>query len=204
MRRRFPLLALLLLLSLLPLSLLSCRRATAEEVLPAARALIERSLLINDIFIGEGAPRGDGGFEGYDTVSEEWTEQTGITSVAALRAEAEAVYTAEVCDILYRKALKNDHETLADYRDRPSPGHGLLVLSEREGWYRDVVLEYLYDTMQLTDSAADTATVTLTVLVGHEGEERQERTLTLPLVRQEDGTWRCDKLTYVAPLPLID
>lgn len=200
MRRLLP----LLLLLLLPLSLLSCRAATAEEVLPAARALIEKSVLVNDIFIGVGAPRGEGGFEGYDFVSEEWMEKAGLFSVADLRTEAETVYTPEVCDILYRKALTNDHDVLADYRDRAAPGRGILILREREAWYEGVSCEYLFDTLQMTEASSDTATVTLDVLVSREGGETQTRTLTLPLVRLKDGTWRCDKLTYVAPIPLVD
>lgn len=200
MRRLLPL---LLLLALLPLSLLSCGGAAAEEVLPAARALIEQSVAINDIMIGEGAPRDGEAFEGYDYVSEEWMEENGIHTVADLRAATLRVYTPEVADILFRKALTNGHEVLADYRDRPSPGRGLLILGEREGWYENVSLEYLYDTMQMTKSQKNSATVTIDVLVGRVGEEKQRRTLTLPLVRLSDG-WRCDKLTYLAPLTLVD
>lgn len=199
MRRLFS----LLLVFLLPLSLLSCRRASEEEVLPAARALIERSELVNAILIGEGAPRGDGGFEGYDFVSEAWMEETGIYTVADLRAATLAVYTPEVADILFRKALTNNDEVLADYRDRAAPGRGLLILCEREGWYSGEVREYLYDTMVMTASSSRTATVTLDVRITAEGAEAQTRTLTLPLVREEDG-WRCDKLTYIAPLILVD
>ena len=129
--------------------------------------------------------------------------ETGIDTVANLRAAVLRVYTPEVADILFRKALTNGHEVLADYRDRPAPGRGLLILGEREGWYEDVVLEYLFDTMKMTSSERNAATVTLDVLVAHEGEEAQRRTLTLPLVRLADG-WRCDKLTYLAPLLLVD
>ena len=200
MRRLLPL---LLLLALLPLSLLSCGGAGAEEVLPAARTLIEQSVAINDMMIGEGIPRDGEAFDGYDYVSEEWMEETGIYTVADLRAAVLRVYTPEVADILFRKALTNGHEVLADYRDRAAPGRGLLILGEREGWYEDVELTYLYDTMQMTESRKNEATVTLDVLVARRGEEAQRRTLTLPLVRLADG-WRCDKLTYLAPLPLVD
>lgn len=200
MRRLFPLLLLVL---CLPLSLLSCHSVTEEEVLPAARALLESAALINDTMIGEGAPRGEGGFEGYDFVSEEWGEETGIYTVSDLRAAVLSVYTEEVAEILFRKALTTSHEVLADYRDRAAPGRGLLILSEREGWYSGETREYLYDTMVMTASSSDTATVTVDVRISAENIEAQIRTLTLPLVRGADG-WRCDKLTYIAPLILVD
>ena len=199
MRRLLP----LLLILLLPLSLLSCRAATEEEVLPAAQALIEQSELINDLLIGAGAPRGEGGFEGYDFVSEAWMEEHGIYTVSDLRAAVLTVYTPEVSDILFRKALTTGDEVLADYRDRPAPGRGLLILSEREGWYGGETREFLYDTMVMTASARSTATVTVDVVITAEDGEAQTRTLTLPLVREEDG-WRLDKLTYIAPLILAD
>ena len=199
-------LATLLLLSLLTLSLLSCgggAPVTEEELFPAVRTLLEGSQLVNTVMIGPGIPKKGEAFdeyvhdEGYSYADEAWCEERGLGSVADIRTATEAVYTAPVANILYRKALSTDHDMLGDYRDR-ALGRGILVLTAREGWYTDTENEYLFDTMTLTEAAANTATVSLTVRVTRGELPPQERTLTLPLVRGKDGVWRCDKLTYVA------
>ena len=198
MKRLIPfLLALLTLCTLL----LSCGGsqeppATAEEVSAAAVALLDRSLLVNSIFLGEGIPTSGEAFDGYMYADTEYCREMGVESVAELCLLAAEVYTPEVQDILYRKALTTTEDTLADYRDL-AVGRGLYVLSTREAWYKDTVHEYLTDTLLVTAIQKDTATVTVRVRITPEGKTPQERTLTLPLVRGEDG-WRCDKLTCIS------
>ena len=197
MRRLFSiLLSALMLLSLL----VSCGGgkppATAEEVGAAARTLLERSVLVNSIFLGDGIPTEGEAFDGYLYADEEYCREKGIDSVEKLCLLAAEVYTAEVQDILYRKALTTTEDTLADYRDR-TVGQGLYVLATREAWYEDTVHEYLTDTLVVTSVGADTATVTVRVRISPKDKPPQERTLTLPLVKGDSG-WRCDKLTCIS------
>ncbi len=190
------LLLLLMLLLLLPASLLSCGDpVTEEEVLPAAEALVRASQLLNTVYLGEGIPTGDIAFDGYRYADEAFCREHGITSIAALRAATEAVYTPAVADILYRKAFTTDEDSLGEYREGASGG--LYVLGARESWYENTVHEYLFDTMRMENATKTGATVSITVRITPEGKEPQERQLSLPLVKGEGG-WRCDKLTYVA------
>ena len=202
MRRTLP--ALLLLFSLV-LTLAACTprppAVTAEEVLPAARALLEASKPVNQAFVGDGipVPTGAGAVGAYFPADEGWLTAHGIETLDDLRASAEAVYTPTVTALLFRKAFPSD--VAYDYQVRSvATGEGILVLITREpmfDWYRGITYEYLYDTMRLTAATATSATVALTVRIYKDGAAPIERTLSLPLVLTEGG-WRCDKLTSVA------
>ena len=195
------LLAFILSLLTLILPLISCGGGdlplpTAEEVTAAAKELLLRSVAVNTVFLGDGIPATEEAFEGYLVCDEEYCQERGLTSVEALREAAAAVYTEEVTEILYRKALTTNDEVLADYRDR-ALGRGLVVLADREAWYRDTTHDYLTESLLVGEITRDTAKVTVRVRITPEGKPPQERTLTLPLVRTEEG-WRCDKLTCIS------
>lgn len=190
------LISLLLLLLILPASLLSCGDpVTEEEVLPEAERLIRASVLINEIYLGEGIPTGAVAFENYRYADEAFCRENGMETVAALRERTLAVYTPAVADILFRKALTTDDNSLGEYRDGASGG--LYVLDTRECWYENTAHKYLFDTMRMESATKTGATVKITVQITPEGKEPQERELSLPLVKTEEG-FRCDKLTYVA------
>lgn len=198
-------LSLILILCLvIPFSLFSCGReepVTAEEILPIARALIEKSVVVNTALIGDGVPTGDEAFGEYLYADRAFEEAQGISSVEELLTLAASVYTAPIYDILYGSAIVKDGKAPPDYQNRPktdtNPSGGLLVYKDREGWYRNTEHEYLYDTMTLTAATASSATVTLAVVVKPEGCTPQQRELVLNLLYTSTG-WRCDKLTYVA------
>lgn len=198
-------LALMLLACLILLSALTaCDRGEpvgADEILPIARALIERSVIVNTALIGDGVPMGDEAFGEYVYADRAFENEHSIHSVEDLLSLCASVYTATVYNVLYQDAIVKDGIEPPDYQNRPktdeNPTGGLLVHREREGWYRNTAHEYLYDTMTLTAAGTRSATVTLTVRVTPEGYAPMERELVLNLLLTEDG-WRCDKLTYVA------
>ena len=195
-------LALILILCLVLMPVLTAcgedEAVTAEEILPVARALIERSVLANDVMIGGGPPKGDLAFGEYYHVDQEWQSRYGIDSVEDLLSYVASVYTTTWYDRLYEWTITKDGVEPPDYQNRGAPATGLLVYAGRSGRYDDTtVYEYLYDTMTMTASTANTATVTLTVRITPDGCTPQERELSLNLLYTQDG-WRCDKLTYVA------
>ena len=194
----------LLLCLLLPLCLTACGReepVTEEEILPIAKSLIERSIVVNTALIGDGAPRGDEAFGEYLYVDRAWEDLHSVRSVEDLLSLTASVYTTQIYGILYSEAITKDGQEPPDYQNRAvtdtNPLGGLLIHKDREGWYKDTEHEYRYDTMKMTASTANTATVTMKVVITPEGYKPQERELTLNLLRTADG-WRCDKLTYVA------
>ena len=196
-------LALILLLCLvIPLALVGCNggageAVTAEQILPIAEALIERSVVANTAMIGDGIPTGGTAFGEYFYADEAWEDRYSIDSVEDLLSYVASVYTSTIYDILYSEAIAKDGVEPPDYQNRGAPATGLLVYTGRQGWYKNTEHEYLYDTMTLTASTANTATVTLTVRITPEGYTPQEREISLNLLYTEGG-WRCDKLTYVA------
>lgn len=198
-------LALMLLACLiLPLTLAACGRGeavTAEQILPIARTLIEKSVIVNTAFLGDGVPTGSEAFGEYVYADRDFESKHNIRSVEDLLSLCASVYTTAIYDILYQDAIIKDGVEPPDYQNRPktdeNPSGGLLCYREREGWYKNTKHEYLFDTMTMKASTASSATVALTVRITPEGYAPQERELVLNLVRIEDG-WRCDKLTYVA------
>ena len=170
---------------------------TAEEVFPAARELIEQSVKVNTILLGDG-PRVDSlAFGEYYYAAEDWEEEYKIHSVEDILNLTASVYTTAVYNVLYDSVITKDGVEPPDYQNRGKPATGLLVYTERQGWYKNTVHEYLFDTMTLTAATANAATVTLMVRITPEGYTPQEREISLNLLRTEVG-WRCDKLTYVA------
>ena len=196
-------LILVLLLVLLP-TLAACgegEAVTADEILPIARALIERSVTVNTAMIGDGVPTGSEAFGEYIYADRAWESKHSVRSVEDLLTLTASVYTTAVYDVLYRDVITKDGVEPPDYQNRAktdtNPEGGLLVHKDRRGWYENTVHEYLFDTMALTAAGEDHATVAITVRITPDGKAPQERKITLPLVRTEDG-WRFDKLTYVA------
>ena len=191
---------LLCLLAFLPI-LTACGSkpaVTEEEILPVAKALIERSVLVNDIFLGAGVPTSGTAFGDYLYADEAWEEEHDLHSVEDLLREVKAVYTDAIYNVLYLETITKDGTKPPDYQNRSTPATGLLVHKDREGWYDEgVAREFLFDTMRMTESTATTARVTITVRITVDDAPPQERTLGIPLVLTENG-WRCDKLTCIA------
>ncbi len=192
------LLALLLLLLVILSLLVGCGGAapTDEEIKAAARELIGASVLPNAVFLGDGIPAEEWAFDGYRYADEDWMREHSLFTVEALIAAAEAVYTGEVVAMLTRYASLDSQEELPHYRNR-TVEEGLLVLDARQPMLRGLSFEYGTDGMTVEEKSADRAVVSLSVRVWREGEEAQEKTLRLPLIRTDDG-WRLDKLTCVA------
>ena len=201
MRRAIALL--LCLLAFLPV-LTACgggTPVTEEEILPIAEALIEKSVLVNDIFLGAGVPTSGIAFGEYYYADEAWEEEHDIHSVEDMLRRVKAVYTDAIYNVLYLETITKDGKTPPDYQNRSTPAEGILVHKRRDGWYdSSVTREFLYDTMRMTESTATTARVTLTVRITvatEDGPTTQERQLGIPLVLTDSG-WRCDKLTCIA------
>ena len=170
---------------------------TEEEIFPLAADLLERSVLVNNILLGDGIPTGNEAFGEFFYADTDWEDEKNVHSVEDILKLATDVYTNEVYTVLYSLVITKDGQIPPDYQNRGAPATGLLVYKGREGMYENTTHEYLTDTMTLTQATADKATVTVTVRITPEGYEPQERVLTLTLALTDRG-WRCDKLTCIA------
>ena len=195
MRRASSLLLLLLLMTSL---LFGCggKAPSDEELLTAAGELVAASVMVNEVFLGDGIPTGDFAFDGYRHADDGWMEDTGLHSVDTLVAAARAVYSTEVVAMLTRFACLDDEEELPHYRDNVVDD-SLYVLASREGLFHHLSFVYKTGEMTVEEKRAGSATVLLGVCVTQEDGQTREKTLRLPLVKGDDG-WRLDKLTYVA------
>ena len=174
---------------------------TAEEVLPVARALIEKSVIVNTIMIGDGFPTGSEAFGEFLYGDRAFEEEHNLHSVEDILTLTASVYSTQIYTVLYDGVITKDGVLPPDYQNRAvtdtNPTGGVLVHRDREGWYKDTTHEYLFDTMTMTAASANAATVTITVRIQPAGYEPQEREISVNLIRNENG-WRLDKLTYVA------
>ena len=187
---------LLLLVLLLPLASCGADLSSEEEIRTAATALIESSLFVNEVFLGEGIPAEEHAFDGYLYADGAWMEEHGVYTVEELLARASLVYTEEVVAMLSRFASLDSEEEMPHYRNR-TVERGLLVLEDRKRQYEGLSFSYRTDGIEIAERRRDRAVVTLSVSVWRTPAEKQERTLRLPMVLGEDG-WRLDKITYVA------
>ena len=175
------------------LSLASCSSHKKEDVIEAAKSLIEASYEINEIYFGRGLPASDKYIGSYAEVD----PTCGYSSIDELKNAALKVYSAGYCeDVLFINAfegrsIEGDTES-ASYARYIAYGENKLTVrldAEENG----MVLNRTYDlsTITVEKCVRDSATITVQSLVDGETDE----IIKLNLVFENDA-WRLDSPTY--------
>ena len=198
--------------AMLLFSLLSCdkeknREYNEEEVLAAAKPLIEASVPLNEIYWGEGIGyiddknTADGSYYEANIVD---LKEYGIKTIEDLKNKTRAVFSEEYSNVIFSTTLSSVSDSsgiqgLARYYqkyediERTKP-YCIMVYSEAKALLTDEV-EYLYDTMEVVGSVGAVVNVKLLVKVTRKGVS-QNRELTVGLIEQADG-WRINDSTYM-------
>ena len=196
-----------LLIPVLILSMLftSCDRSYDEAVVKAAaRDLLEKSTLVNDIFYGVGLPYDDMNPSlasgKYKPASDEYLSSIGVSNIQGLKSLAKEVYTDELCEIIFKNTFEpvkdssGDIVIFARYSERVTETSSyILVYSDLTPAYENEV-EYLYDTVKVLYSDNKYIYISIDVDVSR-GEKTQRKTLSVSLVI-EDGKYKIDTPTY--------
>ena len=80
---------------------------TDEELITAAKPLVEKSGLINDIFYGEGMPYVSGNLENgasstgnYSPIDPMYLDKIGVKNIEELKKLTSEVYSLGVCNVI--------------------------------------------------------------------------------------------------------
>lgn len=180
---------------------------TDEEIINEAKALIEASFEINEIFFGKGLPvsaedseeaknfAAENGLELENVQYLPVTADSAYTSIDDIKEITAKVYSSSYCEYLYSMAFEGystDDGTAAVYAKYMEDENGTLTaridLAENELPERT----YDFDTVKVTEKKEDRVSVKMDSYLDG---EKEENSVTFTLVKEEDG-WRLDTPTY--------
>ena len=183
---------------------------TDEVLTKHAKALIEKSVILNRIYWGKGIPKKEGGSV---MVDERFTEanmsslaEYGITDMESLKEYTRLVYSENECENLIKNYLErssytdsfNDVQYTEVYTRYLADSHGtLFVRDELDDLIGDSITEYKYDTIRIGERTKRTVTLTIDVYLTTPDANKQGYTDTLTLeMRLENGEYRLNTPTY--------
>ncbi|MBE6713920.1 MAG: hypothetical protein E7575_01360 [Ruminococcaceae bacterium] len=180
---------------------------TENEVIEAAKSLIEASYEINEIYFGKGLPISEKDSEAakefaadldLDVESVDFlpvTDESPYKSIEKIKEATAKVYSADYCEIIYETAFAGrslDDGSAAVYARYMENSEGILT-ARIDIEETCAILNRTYDlsTLKVKKMKPESATVTVQSLV--DGEK--DNVLTFTLIIEEDG-WRLDTPTY--------
>ena len=186
--------------------LVSCdREYNAEEVKTAAEDLIEKSLLLNEIYWGAGIPYMSGNTSVYCEANIIALSELGFYTIEELKDKTKEVFTVKYSSYIFSTAFSsiNDGEEIQFYAryyqkysdEFQTEPENIMVYSGFENMLPDKI-EYLYDTLVVTHSKGDTVYVKVDVRVTRDEESVQIREKIIGLIEEDKG-WRIDTATYL-------
>ncbi len=181
------------------------KKPTDEELLAAARPLVEQSVLVNDIFYGKGIPyitENVGitaqAMGNYSPADKEFLSANGIENTDDLRKLVSKVYSSGVCNVIFTTKLSSvsDGTVYAGYAEYIDLTSGLCVYTKREN-YINAEVEYDFDSMEVIEKTSDKARVKIEVKLS-QTKGYQIREKEFDMIKTEDGEWLLDSMTYIA------
>lgn len=204
------LVSLIILLALTLTAATSCDRSYDEaEVKAAAQTLLEASFVVNEVFYGEGVSydeySGIGGGSYYKPVSDTALEWLGISGIEGLKNLARGVYTADLCEIIFRTKLASikdssdgsviSYARYIEYYEKQSGKTYLMFYTEDEPNYENEI-EYLYETLTVIGADGEYIKIEIDViLTDGNGFTRTDR-VEFTILEEKDG-FRLDTLSFV-------
>ena len=199
----------LLLIFVLTLSCaISCggRDYDEAEVKAAARELLEKSILVNEVFYGVGmeadSTRTDISTGAYQPVKDDYLDKLGVSNIDELKALTGEVYTEALCDIVFNTKLKSVRDSEDNivsyaryYEKMVNQQKVIMVYTLADARYENDV-EYLYDTLTVLGSEKEHIKISIDVkLTTFDGFERS-CSVEFLLLEEENG-FRLDTLSFV-------
>lgn len=206
MKRFITLLIVIALVFSLCFSLVSCdRKYNEEEVLAAARTLIEKSLILNEIYWGAGIPFIPASISLYCEANILALTELGFYTIDELKKKTEEVFTASYCESIYSSSISSikDGEYISFYPryyqkyedENQTIPMSIMVYSKFENMIPDKV-EYFYETLSVSHSEKDTVYVKIKAIVTRD-EKRVQLKEKIIALKEEANGWRLDSPTYL-------
>ena len=184
--------AFLLLLTLLcaVLALSGCSASLSDEEAQAIlRELVPKSQLLNEVFWGDVMKTADPDVKPLASVSAgqyyEVSEDSPYHSIAAIKADAESVYTPEYAQTMYFMAFEGSDNIACRYKEE----NGVLLMNITYEPF-DFGTEINIESAHVKRTTADTAIVEVECV--KDGESRLRDLVLCSL----DGVWLLDSPTY--------
>ena len=177
---------------------------TDEELITAAKPLVERSGLINDIFYGEGMPYVSGNLENgaastgnYSPIDPMYLDKIGVKNVEELKKLTSEVYSLGVCNVIYTTKLSSvgDGSSIAGYAEYVELPAGFCIYTKRTN-YINAEAHFHTDTLTVVKNTKNIKVLKMDVTLT-QGEEIQQRQKEFRIVN-ENGVWKLDSMTYIA------
>lgn len=194
------LLILLVLISTVITSLLSCDRKYDEaEVIAAATRLIQKADVLEDILYGEGyAPdtmdASVGAYKKADIFSiNQYSERLGesVNTVDELKAAVMRVYTAGYASNIISVILNGSMDSYTRYyQDRED----IMVYTTFQKRKTDEI-EYHYQTLKVDDVDGEKITVSIEVTVTTKDARAQRKRIQIDMLEESSG-WRLDTSAF--------
>ena len=211
-------LSLLLCLCLIIFAFTSCKDNTPKydeaEVVTAAEALIEKSLILNEIYWGAGIryeiPENEEDIKGYLPADKEYLVELeknyGIKDLETLKAKTREVFSETGYNWILKSCLTNvsgDTGTVSyaryyDSKENEETGakDALMVYTGARNIFESTKsVEYIYDEMKVTAVENDVYTVSLKVKTTGLSDESTTRDFTVQLIKEDSG-WRLHGASY--------
>lgn len=187
----------------------SCDRKYDEnEVKAAAEKLIEDSILLNEIFWGDGLVHYDDknySDGDYYAAIEAYHYRLGFTTVAELRALTEKTFSKEYTELIASTVFSEIYDgeevvhTSRYYQkysayDQTTPECIMVNAKWKKLLYGEVA--YDYSTLTVTHSDDEVVFVTVDATVTLDGENPKTKNIEIGLI-EEDAGWRIHTPTYL-------
>lgn len=193
-------------------SVISCGKVENREydeaqVLLAAKALIEKSEILNELYYGKGIAYEDdinlatGIYYPADEIS---VKSFGIETVEDIKTLTRECFTVSLSNIMIGTKLQavtdsSGNQSYVRYYQKydtldPKKPECIMVNKEIEVLLKDKVT-YDYSTLSVKGAEGQTVKVTIAVTVENEKGDVQHKTLEIGLLEEENG-WRIDTPTY--------
>ena len=180
-------------------------REPEEEILAAAKELVPKSLILNDLFFGDGIPVLEGGVEigVYREADASYLASIGFESVADILAYASGVYSTGCMEDVFGKRLGSvtdgsgilSHSVFYDETDEDGNFVRVMVSTAEKDFHADRTV--YDDRFTVVSNRNGRAEVEVSVTVYGDGEgEVMTRTNRLILIKESAG-WRLDTPTYM-------
>ncbi len=187
----------------------SDRDYSEAEVLAAARILIQKSELLNEIYHGKGIEYDllDSAYSSgsYRKALDSSLDRFGIETVDDLKKMTKEVYTKGYSNDIFGSKLETIYDSggeiisLARYvqkYDVMNEPMCILVNTQNSVLLLDKVI-YHYENLKVVGVEGERIFVSLSATVMTADEKTQERTLRVVLIEEEKG-WRLDGPTYLS------
>lgn len=174
-------------------------------VTAAARELLPKSVLVNELFYGKGIPisEQDGAREQgrYREADAAYLSEKGITDIESMKTLAYGVYCDSFCESMFSTTLKSyyDDDVIVGYlryfeiQATDTEPYALMVDTEASVLLRDTVL-YDPSTVRTDGAKGELVYIKVDITVTNAEGKSQSRTIRVAMIEETEG-WRFYELT---------